>query len=318
MITQETVFILGAGASVPYGYPTGNKLRQDICENFEKRIVELTKKDPESSNPDVRQAHKDALAFTNVFFKSSTPSIDLFLARNRQFAEIGKKAIVFSILEAEKNSQFREDISDHESQDWYFYLFQKMTEDLIDPESFEDFDGNKVTFITFNYDRSLEHFLYESFSNSFSEAPRDKIVSQLNKIQIFHVYGVVDKLPWQGGTMKYRDDFSLESVNEMQNNIRLIQERMGRNSRAMEVAMKNASRFYFLGFGYAEENVDILGIRDIFNDDQNIYGTALGLTQKEIDQKRDYLSINFRVKDPRMNNPRIQAVDCRALLRDWL
>jgi len=30
MIEHNTVFILGAGASVPYGYPTGNKLRHDI------------------------------------------------------------------------------------------------------------------------------------------------------------------------------------------------------------------------------------------------------------------------------------------------
>lgn len=30
MITDETVFILGAGASAPYCYPTGNQLRRKI------------------------------------------------------------------------------------------------------------------------------------------------------------------------------------------------------------------------------------------------------------------------------------------------
>lgn len=317
MITKETLFILGAGASVPYCYPTGNELRNDICRNFEKRIVELTEKDPESSPLDVRQISKEAHEFTNVFFNSSTPSIDLFLARNRHFSEIGKKAIVLSILESEKNSRFRENMLDR-TQDWYSYLFQKMTEDLIQPESYDYFDANQVAFATFNYDRSLEHFLYESLSNAFSSAPRDKIIRQLRSIQIFHVYGIVDKLPWQGGETEYGNDFSINSINEMKNNIRLIHERIRLDIRAMEVAMHNASRFYFLGFGYAEENVNVLGIRKVFNGDQEIYGTAMGLSVKEISEKRGYLSTNFRVKDSALNNPRIKDVDCHKLLRDWL
>ena len=34
MIDTETLFILGAGASVPYGYPTGNQLRIEIYKKF--------------------------------------------------------------------------------------------------------------------------------------------------------------------------------------------------------------------------------------------------------------------------------------------
>ena len=34
MIKEETVFILGAGASCPYGYPDGKELREQICSNF--------------------------------------------------------------------------------------------------------------------------------------------------------------------------------------------------------------------------------------------------------------------------------------------
>jgi len=104
----------------------------------------------------------------------------------------------------------------------------------------------------------------------------------------------------------------------MKNNIRLIHERIRLDIRAMEVAMHNALRFYFLGFGYAEENVDVLGIRKVFNGDQEIYGTAMGLSVKEISEKRGYLGTNFRVKDSALNNPRIKDVDCHKLLRDWL
>jgi hypothetical protein len=38
MIDTETVFILGAGASKPYGYPTGYELKEFICEKLLKLI----------------------------------------------------------------------------------------------------------------------------------------------------------------------------------------------------------------------------------------------------------------------------------------
>ena len=44
MIGDETVFILGAGASAPYGYPIGGGLRDDICLNFKSDMSALLEK----------------------------------------------------------------------------------------------------------------------------------------------------------------------------------------------------------------------------------------------------------------------------------
>jgi hypothetical protein len=38
---QNTVFILGAGASTPYGYPTGQELRDYICKEFQINLQNL-------------------------------------------------------------------------------------------------------------------------------------------------------------------------------------------------------------------------------------------------------------------------------------
>jgi hypothetical protein len=318
MITRNTVFILGAGASVPYGFPSGETLRLDICKKFVKRIISLGNI-PHHATAEIKDIVAKARPFCDAFFKSSTHSIDLFLARNILFSEIGKMAIVSSILEAEKNSAFREDMSDqYKSQDWYSYLFKKMTEDLTDTGSYRNFGENKVTFITFNYDRSLEYFLYESLSNAFNSARKDEIIDQLRFINIFHVYGVIDNLPWQGGGTEYKVDSSLAAINRMRNNIRLIHERINSESREMKRAMRYASRFYFLGFGYAEENLDILGISSFLDGHQDIYGTAFGMTEKEISEKRSYLRKNFKEKDVYPHNPIIAPVDSYKLLRDWL
>lgn len=104
----------------------------------------------------------------------------------------------------------------------------------------------------------------------------------------------------------------------MKNNIKLIHERIDLDHREIERAMRNASRFYFLGFGYAEENLDILKIRSFFDGEQKIYGTAVGMTEKEISEKRDYFRIYFKEKQTNESNPIIKPVDSYKLLREWL
>ncbi len=314
MIEKPTVFILGAGASVPYGYLTGKGLREDICNNFEQRIVNLVNSDPQYSSYSVEPFSKDAIKLTETFFDSHTLSIDLFLARNPKFAEIGKQAIVTSILESERKSSFGEKMQDiFKSQDWYSYLFDKMTAEMSDPESYDKFYRNEVTFITFNYDRSLEHFLYESLRNSFSEAPTDKIQNQFNKIKIFHVYGVVDKLLWRDGSTKYREIPSLTTINVLSRNIKIVHERSipGDDIKAMKDIIKEAKRIYFLGFGYARENLEILGLPAVLGG-QQIFGTAFTFTNNEISE------IKRRLSGPRSLNPWILDIDCLGLLRDWL
>jgi hypothetical protein len=120
MIEQETVFILGAGASAPYGYPTGNGLRNAICQGFPKKLQKLL---PISQTviprETLRGLIRDSGEFANTFDLSNTPSIDLFLARNPRFSQVGKIAIALEILTAEGNSRFGENVE--KGQDWYSY-----------------------------------------------------------------------------------------------------------------------------------------------------------------------------------------------------
>lgn len=73
----KTVFVLGAGASVPYKYPSGAQLRTDICKKFVDDYEPLLS---ESLIPE--QEIEVAKDFVDTFNKSGTESIDLFLSRN--------------------------------------------------------------------------------------------------------------------------------------------------------------------------------------------------------------------------------------------
>lgn len=311
MITEETVFILGAGASKPYNYPTGHELRLNICRNFVKDIKEY------AGQIDELQLEKlvfEASKFTESFLNSSTPSIDLFLERNQNYSILGKIAIVINILKAEHNSNLHLD----NDQDWYSYIFHRMTNDLTAPDSYNYFGSNKVTFITFNYDRSLEHFFYESLSNSFSSIPKENIVKQLKQIPICHVYGELDKLPWQEGKIKYKANKNFQTIMFMKDNIKIIQEREKEPIREIELALRNAKKIFFLGFGYAEENLEVLRIPNLINiDNKRTYGTALGLFDNEIDKIRRFLSEKYR-NNASYTNPKIESCDCLTLLRKYL
>lgn len=74
--------------------------------------------------------------------------------------------------------------------DWYQYFCDKLN------TSFEEFDQNKISIITFNYDRSLEHSLFTALKNSYAKNDRD-CASKLKNIPIVHVYGQLGYLPWQ-------------------------------------------------------------------------------------------------------------------------
>jgi hypothetical protein len=323
MIRANTVFILGAGASKPYGYPTAAGLRAYICENFPGMIRGLsfgrmsTVAAPTADMLRDRM-YNEAWGLADKFKRSSTPSIDLFLARNPEHSDIGRNAIVMSILEKEKRSRFHEDMDDdYKSQDWYSHVFRKMTEELTEPESFERFKENRVTFVTFNYDRSLDFFLHQSLSSSFGRAAKEAIVAQLNEIPILHVYGSVDNLPWQGGGSEYSADYSSLEVERMSKNINIVYESSGNDVRIQD-AIKKANQIFFLGFSYAKENLEVLGIQRCLNSSQAIYGTALHSTAWERAVIVTRLTTWFANEHAGMSNPTIKDCNCIQLLREHL
>jgi hypothetical protein len=193
MITAPTLFILGAGASKPYEFPTGEGLRDDIVKNFATDFDELDGGEKTDHKVMAREGIKN---FIKNFDNSSLKSIDKYLAVNPQNDKyIGKIAITLSILKHENKSCFNEKITDPK-EDWYKYLYNRMTEDFNKPDDHKHFFENNVAFITFNYDRSLEYYLYNSLFHSFNQESNNirNNIKSYNPFKIIHVYGSVGLL----------------------------------------------------------------------------------------------------------------------------
>jgi len=313
MITEQTVFIIGAGGSKPFGFPTGQDLREDICLNYHNKFLSLLNDVTGKWERDIELQRVNN--FTKSFYQSKNKSIDLFLSRNPDFSTSGKRAITIEIQEAERN--FLNSGMEFLKDDWYSYLFNRMTETMIRKNDFNRFNENKVSFITFNYDRTLEYFLENSLSNSFRLTP-ENLSDQLNKISFHHVFGQIGFLPWQVNepTIYFGQKCNLDMIETIQKNIKIIYDyEKGVNEEIID-KIKAAERIYFLGFGYAEENLKLLKIPEVLSTGQKIFGTAMDYLEEEI--KKTKFKLHGKWVTNFQNDMLIENCDCLTLLRKYL
>lgn len=241
MITVPTVLVLGAGASAPYGFPSGSGLRDGV--------IDMLSNPQSSSFRQLRQMgfRSNLLAdFGKALSYSGMSSVDAFLEHRREFIEVGKVAIAQALipLESERNLFYAQ-------RKWYQYVFERMS------TTFDEFQDNKISILTFNYDRSLEHFLVTAIKHKFGKSESES-ASKLNNLKIIHLHGQLGLLPWQGGDGRpyepAADDVFVKNAAEQ---IKIVSEDM---SGAPEFAvaheiLRSAAKVIFVGFGYNPTNL---------------------------------------------------------------
>src|ERR1041384_2040838 len=110
MITEETVLILGAGASADYGYPLGRELMLNICDSLKKGFSPLYKNLVNCSFHS-----SDIERFATDLRECNLQSIDAFLENRSEFEKIGKAAIAGTLIP-------HEDVLRLSRTGWYEYL----------------------------------------------------------------------------------------------------------------------------------------------------------------------------------------------------
>jgi len=272
MIKTNTLFILGAGASSPFGYFTNVQLRTAIC-NHEMQSTVVRAITPPYDNED--WYYKSYNKFIDEFAKSGLYSIDFFLEHRTEYMNMGKMAIAANLIQFETDERLRK-----VEGNWCIYLYNRLK------SSFDDFDKNSISFITFNYDRSLEQFLFEAIKACFNK-PHNECAEKIRNIPIVHLYGQLDPLPWQDeqGVAYSSNERSILRLKKAIENIKLINnERDINKNQGFQNAyklIKKAKIIYFLGFGFDETNLERLNIELMTN--KSIRATAFGL---EISKQR--------------------------------
>lgn len=293
MIKRPTVLVLGAGASWPFGYPTGLELKDRITED----IMTTPGNIPVLTN--LGHSREVLNWFREGLLRSGRTSVDVFLATRPDFMDVGKAAIALALLPIEQSDQLfavwprvrRREIRgepDHKGQpnamrangNWYELLFNAMVDDDLRLEAAPE---NKVSIVTFNYDRSLEHYLMTALMNTYGKS--ESVVAEvLNRINIVHVHGSLGKLPWQPGdaalTVAYATQTGPDQIKVAASCIKVLPEGQRDSDefkRAQDLIQK-ADRVHFLGFGFNRTNIDRLGLLALPQKPGGLGATRRGLS----------------------------------------
>ena len=100
MINKKTVFILGAGSNVTYGFPTGVQLRYIILTEFlaqQQNMISFWTRSGWDQQIEREQIMNSTRDFLKKFERSGNKSIDLFLSRSPSHIKMGKTAIIKTI-----------------------------------------------------------------------------------------------------------------------------------------------------------------------------------------------------------------------------
>lgn len=288
MITKPTRIILGAGASASYGYPSGNNLLKTIDQSLGNPNEYWT---PLLKECGINTDHIEK--FKSELYLSQASSVDSFLEYRQEFIKIGKLIIAISLIPYEADSRLFG--FDARNSGCYQYIFNNMSSGC----PFQDFGGNEIAFITFNYDRSLEHYLHTTLIYKYGKTT-EEAAAVLKTIPIIHVHGSLGKLPWQISrtnefSRPYNESHDAKVILDAANQIIIVSEGKDTSVEFQEASnlLKNANRIYFLGFGYNDTNLHRLKIDGLPPELRkrktslvapHMRGSTLGLHDAEIKQ----------------------------------
>lgn len=169
MINEKTLFILGTGAHVSYGFPDAKGLKQKIILEYPGYILSFHHGNDEFERHKREIIEFDTKQFTKAFDDSGINSIDLFLSLRPEFSVRGKNAIILSILTTEINHKKSKSLFNKD--EWFRYLYNKSLEGIYSPNQKNNYFDNKFAFLTFNYDRMIENYFAQNLSATFNLAP---------------------------------------------------------------------------------------------------------------------------------------------------
>lgn len=281
MVNLETVLVLGAGASKDFGFPTGRelvrKVRQEVgagSQVFGECAKELKLNMADSFLRSLEQA--DPL------------SVDAWLEHNSSFIEVGKVAIAITLLHREAHSELGPE------NNWYQLLFERLN------SPFDRFQDNRLSIITFNYDRSLEQYLFKTFRYTHTAKTEEKCKEKLNQLRIVHVYGSLGRLEWQRDDPKHPmpqvpyggAGLDQKRVLSAAKSIKIIpeDEPLGIEFGKAQDWIKSAKALYFLGYGYNMTNMERLGL-GVLGTPTKVMGTTHKLSYQRI---REVERLNIR------------------------
>jgi hypothetical protein len=311
---EKTVFIVGAGASEEAGLPFGRGFLDELSNklNFQIRNGSLVEGFGDADILDAIQEHAQDRASINGYLAAArriregipfSKSIDTFMDAHREDEKVqllGKLAIAKTILEYEQKSCMY--ISDHSPnflneetlvKTWFANLARGLNDGIRRDQVGRIFE--KVSFIVFNYDRCVEHFLRSSI-RKYYDLSDGEVQSVLKTLVVLHPYGAIAGLPWQNNQgLPFGFPTNRPNLLMMARHIKTFTERIEDSTtlEAIKREFSEATILVFLGFSYDELNMKILdpGTKCVA---RSVFGTACGFSEHDVEEIKGQLRLVVR------------------------
>ncbi|MCL2282750.1 MAG: hypothetical protein FWC26_05475 [Fibromonadales bacterium] len=288
---MSNLFIIGAGASIPYGFPSGEKLITQIERLLEpaKSIDELFRKGRgEIIKTIIRYEDKNLVSgkllkeVLNDLKTFPVETIDDYI-RNRvdykDYIATIQRIIAACILYYERNMV--------DTNNWIQLLCNRLDRW---GKGFE-YNFFKSKFIIFNYDRIFEHTIFKYLTKVKGHAEYSAMDIINNSMNIIHIHGSLGTLNDLKFGAEQVDNSVTQKLRTIWDRVGNARDRWGFNDDRVNGYIHESNRIFFLGFGYLNANLEILDIWDgseILNR-KEIYGTAVGLSNYRVSEIRELM-----------------------------
>lgn len=301
----DMTYIIGAGASVPYGMPTGAGLKKQIISYANSAYTEFKSGRIDQSYPGLLDKDpEDGVAldsFRKDFSLSPVTSIDAFLAAQPQYTSVGKYFISLCLIEAEKNSQI--DLTPEGC--WLSYLFNAM-ELNRKPERL-----SRIRFISFNYDRLIERFFDSAAKSTFGDGTRQyhKLIDSLSIVRIHGDLGAYNRKDFN---FAKANPFDRKRANTAMANIQIVHE--GEESTVAKSILSRSMSIISMGLGYSADNLAKIWPRH-FEVKPEFKGTGYGMKKGERERVKFISRGTTAMDDGELIA--FEDEDCLSLLRNY-
>lgn len=293
MFKRRTLFIVGAGASAEVDFPVGRQLAQQIGTKMDIRFEWGDKPigtgDHDLYSHIVHARRQEANQFQKAAWRIRdgipfAQSIDDFLDQHRNDAYVnlyGKVAIVQAIIEAERASKLYfnpvegvETFDVDRLADTWFVQFMYMLGRGVPRENIAQIFKN-VSFVVFNYDRCIEHFLIHALKRAYAIG-HEEAATLVGDLRIIHPYGDVGDLK---GVPFGATRLNCVALSER---IKTYTEQavVAEITSAIQEEVEQADCVVFLGFAYHSQNIQMIRVSN--RSDKVIYGTAFGMSEADV------------------------------------
>lgn len=303
---RKTTYIVGAGASVEFGFPIGSDLTKEISDILRVRLDDFGH---------LKSGDKDVLRGLEEVLRHLPPapegkrwslgylygvanrvsrnmhlalSIDNFLEAKKDkigYADTGKLAIAIQILKHERESGLW--VDPHKGgqtdfsrikENWLLTLFRILSAQ-------KGIDGflsglSLCHFITFNYDRVVEKFFTDAVQSYFElgMAEAQKAISE--NLNIFHVYGDLGSFSGGGG-IEFGGGRDLRMAANASRNIRTFTEGVADIDKIGQATTwcEESDTIIFMGFAFLPLNLRAIRPQKMPGARKRVYGTVYGMSE---------------------------------------